>query len=150
MTATRQPDSQPAKQPAYTDSTEAAQALGISLDALRHRIARGTLEGYKEDGRWYVRLPDNQPASDRPTDRPNEQTADQGHVDSKELALAVMEAQLTSLERQFEAREREIGERLTSLERQLEAREREVGQLHLLLAQTALNQAPAKPWWKIW
>jgi len=40
--------------------------------------------------------------------------------------------------------------RITSLERQLEAREREVGQLHHLLAQTALSAAPARPWWRFW
>jgi len=124
----------PDNRPAYMDSTEAAQAFGISLDALRKRIARGTIEATKEAGRWYVQGPDNQPATDRPpTGQPdNSPQAAQDQVDGKELAIAAMEA------------------RITSLERQLEAREREVGQLHHLLAQTALNAASTRPWWRFW
>jgi len=57
------------------DSTEAAQALGISLDALRKRIARGTIEATKEGGHWYVQGP--------------------------ELAIAAMEARIKSLENQL-------------------------------------------------
>ncbi len=48
------------------------------------------------------------------------------YLSGKELAIATMEA------------------RIASLERQLVAREREVSQLHHLLAQQALNQAPAR------
>jgi len=129
VTTTGQPDIRPANQPAYLDSTEAAHALGISLDALRKRISRGTIEAVKKSGHWYVHLGGNQPASDRPDERPPD---NHDHVDGKELAIAAMEA------------------RITSLERQLEAREREVGQLHHLLAQTALNAAERKPWWKVW
>lgn len=129
MIATGQPDSRPARQPvdqpAYMDSTQAARALGISLDALRKRIARGTIEAVKEAGHWYVRWPDNQPAADRPTNRP----PDQNH-DGKELAA--MEA------------------RIESLETQLATKDTQIDQLHHLLAQTALNQAPGRPWWKIW
>jgi len=34
---------------------------------------------------------------------------------------------------------------------ELESRRREVAELHQLLAQqTALNSAPARPWWKFW
>jgi hypothetical protein len=36
---------------------DAAQALGISVDGVRKRIARGTLEYYKEKGRVMVILP---------------------------------------------------------------------------------------------
>jgi len=129
VTTSRQPDNRPANQPAYLGSTEAAHALGISLDALRKRINRGTIDAVKESGHWYIHITDNQPASNRTDDRP---PANHDHVDGKELAIAAMEA------------------RITSLERQLEAREREVGQLHHLLAQTALNQATTHPWWRFW
>ena len=60
-------------------------------------------------------------------------------MDAKELAIAAMEARIASLEAQ-----------LSSKDRQIEARERDVGELHRLLAQTALNAAPTRPWWKIW
>ncbi len=60
-------------------------------------------------------------------------------MDAKELAIAAMEARIASLEDQ-----------LSSKDRQIEAREREIGELHRLLAQTALNAAPPRPWWKLW
>ena len=41
----------------YADLTEASQILGLSHEAIRKRLHRGTLEGCKVDGRWMVRLP---------------------------------------------------------------------------------------------
>jgi len=32
----------------------------------------------------------------------------------------------------------------------LQAKDSQIDQRHHLLAQTALNQAPVKPWWKVW
>jgi len=129
------PDNQPANRPAYIDSTEAAQALGISLDALRKRIARGTIEATKESGHWYVQEPDNRPAADRPPtgNQPDASPqTDQDHVDGAELALAAQDA------------------RIASLESQLQAKDTQINQLHRLLATTALNAAPARPWWQFW
>jgi len=131
----RRPAEQPADHPAYMDSTEAAQALGISLDALRKRIARGTIEATKEAGHWYVQGPYNQPAADRPPtgNQPDASPqTDQDHVDRAELALAAQDA------------------RIASLESQLQAKDTQIDQLHRLLATTALNAAPARPWWKLW
>ncbi len=46
---------------------EAAHALGISHDALRSRLRRGTLEGFKDGDEWRVVLPaDRQPTGDVP------------------------------------------------------------------------------------
>jgi hypothetical protein len=42
----------------------AAEALGTSVDAVRKRIARGTLESEKADGKVYVWLDDGAPRSD--------------------------------------------------------------------------------------
>ncbi len=41
--------------PDILDSQQAAQILGLSVDALRKRIARGTVDGFKSNGRWYIR-----------------------------------------------------------------------------------------------
>jgi len=53
---------------------EAAQRLGLNVDAVRKRIKRGTLNAYKEDERWYVVLdgvlPDVQPAASYPAGSP--------------------------------------------------------------------------------
>jgi len=128
MTTTRTPDINHDNRPETVDSHQASQRLGITEDAIRKRIARGTLEGYKEDGRWWVQIPDNgqtlgtngqsQPETDR--------------TDGKDIAIAAMEA------------------RIGSLETQLTAKDQQIDQLHHLLAQTALKEAPARPWWKIW
>ncbi|GAC1395203.1 MAG: hypothetical protein NVSMB65_14210 [Chloroflexota bacterium] len=40
---------------------EAAERLGLNVDAVRKRIKRGTLPAYKEGERWYVVLPAGQP-----------------------------------------------------------------------------------------
>jgi len=126
MTTTRQPDSQPeptSHRPETIDSTHAAQLLGITEDAIRKRITRGTLKGYKEDGRWYVHLPDNDQ---------NYRTADQNHITETTLAIEELRA------------------RVQSLETQLEVKDTQIGELHRLMATTALNPAPARPWWRIW
>jgi len=118
------------------DSTEAAQALGISLDALRKRIARGTIEATKEAGHWYVQEPDNQPAADRsPIGQPdNSPQAAQDQVDGAELAIAV----------------EELRARVQSLEAQLGVKDTQIGELHRLMATTALQAPPARPWWRFW
>jgi len=128
MTTTRTPDTEHDNQPETLDSHQASQRLGITEDAIRKRIARGTLEGYKEDGRWWVQIPDNgqtlgtngqsQPETDR--------------TDGKDIAIAAMEA------------------RIGSLETQLTAKDQQIDQLHHLLAQTALNPVQRTPWWKFW
>jgi len=127
------PDNRPARLPDYMDSTDAAQTLGISLDALRKRIARGTIDAIKEGGHWYVRSPDNQPATDRPDDRPQPDSA-QEHVAGAELVLVV----------------EELRTRCQSLEEQLGVKDTQIGELHRLMATTALNAAPARPWWRFW
>ncbi len=124
----------PDDHPDYLDIHEAAQALHVSPEALRKRITRGTIKAVKKNGHWYVQIEDNHPDSVR-----TEVQSSQDGYDGKDLALAAMEARIESLEAQ-----------LSSKDRQIEAREREVGELHRLLAQTALNAAPARPWWRFW
>ena len=116
MTTTRQADSQQDKRPEAVDSTRAAQILGVTEDAIRKRIARGTLEGYKEDGRWYVRLPDSPPDIGQNGDRVTE------------TALAIDE----------------LRARVQSLEAQLGVKDTQIRELHRLMATTALNAAPGK------
>jgi len=123
----------PDDHPDYLDIHEAAKALDVSPEALRKRITRGTIKAVKRGGHWHIQIEDNHPDSIQTEVRNN-----QDHGD-KDLALAAMDARIESLEAQ-----------LSSKDRQIEAREREVGELHRLLAQTALNAAPARPWWRFW
>ena len=53
----------------YIPLTAAAQQLGVSALAVRRRCQRGTLDGQKRSGEWYVRLTG--------TDRQHEPVADQ-------------------------------------------------------------------------
>jgi excisionase family DNA binding protein len=54
--------------------TEAADQLGISVEAVRQRLKRGTLRHTKREGRVYVHLDDDQP-TDRTTDRATDHDA---------------------------------------------------------------------------
>lgn len=50
-------DDHPDNQLDGIELSEAAELLGVSSEALRKRIQRGTVQGYKVDGRWYAVLP---------------------------------------------------------------------------------------------
>jgi hypothetical protein len=74
---------------------EAAQALGISPEAVRNRLSRGTLKSVKEAGTVYVLLETDR--TRHTGDRPNDRSTDTppGLVDQ-------MQARIDSLERQLE------------------------------------------------
>jgi len=151
MTTAKPSDNQP-ENPTDTmadalDSTTAAQILGLTEDGVRKRIQKGKLEGYKDHGRWYVYLPDDsQTHQTRANRQQASQTDTRQTVDAKELALAAMEARIASLEDHLVS----IREQLQTKDGQLQSKDTQIGELHRLLAQTALNAAPARPWWKIW
>jgi len=112
---------------------EAADHLGVSQDTIRRRIRNGLLTAHQEHRPqgyiWAVELPEVEVP---------ETTA--GMVDGAELALAAMEARIASMETQ-----------LSSKDVQLAAKDNQIDQLHHLLAQTALNPAPAhRSWWRFW
>ena len=124
---TKEPDSQPDNRSETVDSTRAAQFLGVTEDAIRKRIARGTLEGYKEDGKWFVRLPDSNQKTDR-TGGQNDQTG------GKDGVIA------------------ELRDRVASLETQINQKDHQLAEMLVVVRQSqAMLQAPQqKPWWKIW
>ena len=75
------PNSRPVDDPtAWVDLPTAADMLGISGEAIRQRIKRGTLPAEKRDGRWYVAVDrpnmtqgaTQQTTQDRPVDNPTE------------------------------------------------------------------------------
>lgn len=98
---------------------EAARRLGVSEDTVRRRMRRGDLVGVREDTaagfRWLVEVPEEGPEAEAgPT----------GSAELLEVALA---------------HERDVR---ALLERELEARRREVSELHVLL-QNAQRLLPA-------
>jgi len=109
------------------DIAQASMLLGMSPDGVRKRIKKGTLEGYKDNHKWFVYLPDGtQTEHARPDNPPDKQT------DSSDTVLEEMRG------------------RIASLEGQLQTKDNQIDQLHRLLAQTALSAASVKPWWRFW
>ena len=107
----------------------AAGHLGVSTETVRRRLRTGTLLGAKEKTaqgfRWVVTIPDTPPNNTPPSG--------EGTDNANGGALVV-----------------ELKARIDSLESQLTTRAGEIDQLHRLLAQTALNAAPTRPWWRFW
>jgi len=110
---------------------EAAQRLRVSEHTVRRRVRSGELpatqmatpQGYT----WRVEIPEGKMVQEPPI------------VDGKELALAAMEARITSLEAQ-----------LLSKDEQLGVAANQIGELHRLLAQPALSAGQRRLWWRFW
>jgi hypothetical protein len=74
--------------------SEAADALGVTVDAIRSRVKRRTIEHVREGGRVWVLLGTDQhrPGHDQGDDRPGESTT----------LISQMQGRIDSLERQLE------------------------------------------------
>lgn len=89
---------------------EAAEVLGISPEAVRSRLHRGTLERHKaEDGTVYVRLDADQPAQEhRPNDdQTGERTA---HVEELREQIGYLREIIATRDRELEGRAEELAE----------------------------------------
>lgn len=73
---------------------EASRCLGVSSDTIRRRIKKGELPAYKENGVWYVDIPQTENAS---------QDSSSGEVQALKQLVEVLKDEL-------EARRREIQE----------------------------------------
>jgi flagellar motility protein MotE (MotC chaperone) len=106
---------------------EAADALGITVDAVRSRIKRGTIDHVRAGGRVYVLLGDDEarPGHDQDTDQGGDQGTTAPEDRTAEL-IATLREQLQA-ERQAHAEARRIiaglVERIPALEARSEARE---------------------------
>ena len=120
----------------------AAGHLGVSTETVRRRLRTGTLLGAKEKTaqgfRWVVTIPDTLPTPPNNTPPPGEDTnntpppgEDTDNANGDALVV-------------------ELKARVNNLEEQLTIRAGEISELHRLLAQTALNAAPMRPWWRFW
>ncbi len=96
---------------------EAARVLGLTVDAVRKRIQRGTIE-YEKDQVGRVRI-----LLDSPNDT---STVQDERPDTTGQPEAVLEAKEETIE--------ELRERVRSLERQLDARQEEIRRRDILLA----------------
>ena len=108
--------------PARTvDVLEAGKALGITPDAVRAKLRRRTLEGFRDNhGRWRVVLPDT--TTDTPSDI-REAVATRRDTTPEELAG--LQATVAELRARVESLEGERDRLLSILETGLRERERE-------------------------
>ena len=101
---------------------EAMHTLGLSQATIRKRLKSGDLQGQKVKGAGGFRWEVFVDTDD-----------DTDDADTNGGALVV-----------------ELKARVNNLEEQLTIRAGEISELHRLLAQTALNAAPPRPWWRFW
>jgi len=118
---------------------EAVHTLGLSQDTIRKRLRSGDLQGQKVKGaggfRWEVFVADDPTVKGVTQDGNHANVTDDGNHGNGADGGALVD--------QMQAR-------IDSLETQLTTRAGEIDQLHRLLAQTALNAAPGRPWWAFW
>ena len=118
---------------------EAVHTLGLSQDTIRKRLRSGDLQGQKVKGaggfRWEVFVADDPTVKGVTQDGNHANVTDDGNHgdDANGNALVI-----------------ELKARVNNLEEQLTIRAGEISELHRLLAQTALNAAPGRPWWQFW
>lgn len=108
---------------------EAAEVLGISPEAVRKRIARGTLEAKKLDGEtWTVYL------DDVPTDRTPDRTEDESHF--WEL-INEQKQEIERLRKELEREKARVDMLIERIPPQLPAPEQDSGQ-----------DKVRHPWWR--
>ena len=149
-TIDRPPDRPTTDRPTGVTLDQAAAELGLSREAVRLRVRRGTLPGERVDGRWVVYLNGWSVGATThatsATDRPG-----------RPRRPARRDAEVARLEQFVATLERERSE----LREDLDARRREVQELHILLgrAQGLVLEAgdaptahapppPRRPWWR--
>lgn len=105
--------------------SEAAERLGLSVDAIRSRLRRGTLEGGKDGDLWYVLLPEEtetpqQDADREATDGDRDALVDQLRGENAYLRdqLAVMIQQAADANERADILQARLMDRLPTGERQ--------------------------------
>ena len=105
---------------------EAAARLGISSDAVRSRLNRGTLEGRKEEDGWVVYLPveptvdQPSPAVERPSTDREPTVAPDALLTSKDETITALRDEVAFLRRELETRTDELQRRDVLLREALE------------------------------
>ncbi len=122
---------------------DAAERLGLTTEALRKRIQRGSVPGHKRDGQWYATLPPQgerpdiagQVAGHAPDATSHNGTGDQTRPDAPETTAARQTVQGLDSDQTPPGEAAALRDEVAFLRGELEARRREVQQLHTLLAQ---------------
>jgi len=123
---------------------EAGQALGISPDAVRMRIKRGSMQAEKgEDGRWLVWVDTEQAAAEREAEREPDAAGEREPEREGELSAEALRARIGILEARLE----ELREERDFLRSQLNNLTFARG----MEAQRALPNPERRRWWgRLW
>jgi predicted ArsR family transcriptional regulator len=140
---------------------QAAEILGITVEAVRGRIKRKTLDHERHSGTVYVLLPADQmptgrqPGDDQTTDRP--QSDSTALISAKDETIATLRDQLEA-ERQAHAEARRIiaglVERIPAIEAPQEAREspemadEQQGRGEPHTDRVESQEGAQRPWWR--
>jgi hypothetical protein len=146
---------------------EAAAALGITPEVVRKRLQRGSLPGYKQDNRWIVLLPVQDPthveSSNGHQDREQDTKPDTSRTE-QDMAVSKLgeryESEITFLRHELATRTEEL-RRKDVLLAEFSQRFAEITQrLPELPATTPVatndrtpdqaNAEAGRPWWKFW
>jgi hypothetical protein len=132
------------------DIVDAAARLGLSIDAVRKRVQRGTLPAEKVDGRWLVVLPvHDSPGQAEDGDLDTSQEVQDGGQDVTRQAIAALAEAFTKTldaERARASAAEQAAAMWQERARNLEA------QVEQLLALPAHEEEPVpnRRWWKWW
>ena len=123
---------------------EAGQALGISPDAVRMRVKRGSLQGEKDaEGRWLVWVDVEQAAAEREAEREPGAAGEREPEREGELSAEALQARIGELERRLE----ELREERDFLRRQVE----NLTFAQAMQTQKALPNPERRSWWaRLW
>jgi hypothetical protein len=113
---------------------QAAQILGTSTTALRKRLQRGALTGYKRDGLWYVVLPNGEPVPTHAQDTGQPMGRDMSRDMDTPNGQDTLPGDVAALAARMERMERALLDDLA-------AKDRQISELHVLL-QRALERQP--------
>jgi excisionase family DNA binding protein len=136
---------------------EAAEALGISVEAVRKRIERGQLGHERVDGRVYVYLDD-----DRTESGPNVEVESTALISEMQARIELLERQLEQANERDRENRRLLAAALERIPPQLEAPESHPGAQESAVPQSGTESPHAareqpfteeeqqRPWWQRW
>ncbi len=139
---------------------EAAERLGVTQDAVRKRITRGTIRYGKEDGRIVVYLQPFEEASKTVRDNDQDEASKTVSDEGLDRYVAALEDQIRFLRRELERKDAillRMTERIPELEPAREARdapETAAGEPEGVEPRPATGgaqeAAQRRPWWRRW
>lgn len=125
----------------------AAAELGISAEAVRSRLKRGTLRSVKEGATVYVLLSTDRTRPDHDQtqpehDRANDQTA---YIESLREQIGYLQGVISTRDRELQSRAEEIRRRDSALEREQELAAMFANRLRSLEASRDERESPESP-----